>query len=284
MTLPKAIRMRGKRRVLLLTTAILGVMAAAAVAATVGPADGTLVGSPQGDSITTKGGNDVVYGEGGSDTITIQGLQGDNMVDGDGSCKDGNGKALPPGVYPNPLRSSDACEHGNQDSQGQMDTVTESSRSTGDDVVIGGAAGNTVTLGNGDDTFYAPNPQWPNTNGTTNNNKVTMGGGNDTVHGGPNNDMITLGNGNDTVYLGSGTNMVTVGSGNGKIYAYSSGDTRNVDTIKCANRNTIAYVNTQDKVTNCTRVNHAPASDPPATHRAKKASRRHHRARTHKKA
>jgi hypothetical protein len=212
-------------------------------------------------------------------------LQGNNMVDGDGMCTDGNMNPLPAGVYPNPLTNSNSCEHGNQDSSGQMDTVTESSRSTGNDIVMGGAAGNTVTLGNGNDTFYAPNPQWPNTKTTTNNNIITMGSGNDTVHGGPNNDTITLGNGNDTVFLGSGTNTVTVGSGDNVIYAFQSGDTTNVDTITCNGSNTTVHANRQDNLSKrCHRIN-GPAADPPATkHRTNAKTHRgsHNRARKHK--
>jgi Ca2+-binding RTX toxin-like protein len=299
MTLPKAIRTLGKtrkRRVLGLATLILAVAAGSALAATI-TGNGTLVGSPGNDTISTKGGNDVIYGEAGSDTITLNGTQGNNMVDGDGSCQNGQGQNLPPGVYPNPLTGSAVCEHGNQDAPGQQDTISENPESMANDIVMGGASSNVVTLANGDDQVYMPAKEFGN-------NTITVGAGNDTIDGGPNadtifagsgndivnggggNDKITVQNGNDRIYLGSGKNTVTTGTGSDIVYAYQSGDTTNVDTITCGSVNTKVYANKQDVTSKkCQRIPGAPAADPSATThrtRATKASRKHHGARHHK--
>jgi Ca2+-binding RTX toxin-like protein len=79
----------------------------------------------------------------------------------------------------------------------------------GNDKVTAGGGDNTVRLGNGNDQVQAGNG----------NNTVTLGNGNDQVQAGNGNNTVTLGNGNDQVQAGNGNNVVVEGNGNDQVQA-----------------------------------------------------------------
>jgi hypothetical protein len=79
----------------------------------------------------------------------------------------------------------------------------------GNDKVTAGGGDNTVTLGNGNDQVQAGNG----------NNLVTLGNGNDQVQAGNGNNTVTLGNGNDQVQAGNGNNVVVEGNGKDQVQA-----------------------------------------------------------------
>jgi hypothetical protein len=188
--------------ILLLTLAVMGFSTAVAVAATVN-GDGTLIGSTGNDTINAQNKTDAVWGLGGSDTITAG--KGDDVIDGGGSCGNGMGGSLPPGVYPNPLRGTDYCEHGPH----------------------GNCGHDNITVGNGNDTIW----------GNCGPNNISSANGNDTIYayGGPNNVGVT-GNGNSVIYA-YGNGNYSVGNGTNTIYAqYSTGD-----NINCGNASTTVY-------------------------------------------
>lgn len=92
---------------------------------------------------------------------------------------------------------------------GDDTTIVEGTGSTGNNVILAGDGNDSVTAGNG-------------------NNLVKLGNGNDTVN---------AGNGANTIYLGKGTDSVTVGNGNDTIFtggrtstSWPSGPTSGVGT------------------------------------------------------
>lgn len=218
MVLPKAIRMLVKRNVLALALLILAVGAAGALAATLS-GDGTLVGTPQNDTINAGNADDTVWGLAGSDTINVG--NGNDMVDGDGNCSPG----VQGNVYPNGLPSgSNYCGHGQQDQNGQNDTINAGS---GNDTIFGGGG----------------------------HNKVNVGSGKDTIYGGPIGDTINTGaNGHPTIYLGAGGgNTVNTGTmASGVVYAQNG----QKDTINCKTPSSITvYADKHiDVVNGCAKV------------------------------
>lgn len=83
---------------------------------------------------------------------------------------------------------------------------------SGDDEVLGNAAGNIIDGGNGNDTL----------SGGAGDDIIHGGGGNDLIYGGPGRDDITGGDGNDTMYGNAGDDQMGGGKGN---------DTYNVDGL-----------------------------------------------------
>ena len=219
MSLRKAGQVLFKKRTLVLATMIVAVAAATAIAASFN-GDGTIIGTSGNDSITAGNGNDTVYGLAGSDSISAG--NGNDVIDGDGKCDPG----VSSGVYPSGLHQSGGCEHGQVDGPGQTDTI---SAGNGSDTVFGGGGNDTISVGSGTDTIYGSN---------TGNTTISTGS-----------------RGSATVWLGTGTNNVAIGKSpiSAVIHAYIYGDT-STDTINCNGGNSTAYVNTQDKTSNCATV------------------------------
>jgi hypothetical protein len=140
----KAIRMLASRKVLALTFVILLTTAGAAVAAVgVGGAtvsgDGTLVGTPGNDTLTTGNADDIVWGLGGQDNINAG--NGNDMIDAGGQCP-----AADQGQdFPNGIPGSNQCEHGDQGEQGSA-TINAGN---GKDTIFGGPSGDKINVGNG---------------------------------------------------------------------------------------------------------------------------------------
>jgi Ca2+-binding RTX toxin-like protein len=202
-----------KRKVLALTTVILAVTAAAALAATI-TGDGTLIGTSGADKLKAGQGDDTVFGLGGQDQITAG--DGNDILDGDGACPPG----VNPGDYPNGLPPGVYCAH----------------------VQLSGDPGDSITAGQGNDTVFGGGGQ----------NGISVGGGNDTIYGGPIGDAINAGsgyNGSDQVYLGRGPNYagsaVATGTGTNVVHAQNGAK----DAISCApGNNTTVYADKVDAV------------------------------------
>jgi hypothetical protein len=113
------------------------------------------------------------------------------------------------------------------------DTIADSG--SGDAVIHGGLAANTITCGAGTTTVYCGAGGDTVTGGTGNaeiyggagadvlyggqgNNWIQAGSGNATIYGGPNNDWLLAGTGNDTISGGAGTEKIFGGSGTDHLY------------------------------------------------------------------
>ena len=132
-------------------------------------------------TINGGGGNDVIRGGGGLNTITVP--SGNAWVNARGSADDvtaGNGNVTLLGGNGN-----DTLVAGN-----------------GNDSLDGGGGNDSMVAGNGSDTLT----------GDVGNDTLVAGNGRDTLDGAAGNDSIVTGTGADTVYPSTGTNTVVEGS------------------------------------------------------------------------
>ena len=186
------------------------------------------------DTIKVGNGNNVILGGSGADVIAAG--NGNNVIFGnDGQVIFANGVIQT-------MESTDT-------SIGGDNTITAGN---GNDIVFGGIGANTITLGGGTDevvggngfaqfsqtgileAFYsiAPTATFGGTKdtGTSNNDIINVGNGNDAVIGGTGSDKITAGNGNDYIIGGNGEIQYTVVNGVNTIsraqsaYGYSFGN------------------------------------------------------------
>jgi len=154
--------------------------------------------SPSGDRITTGNGNDVVIGGDGGDTISSRG--GNDVILGDnGTVQMADGVVL-------------SVRSGN-DAQGAADSITARD---GADIVIGGAGGDFISLGQGPDVVIGDRGSVDlRPDGTllrAQTLDVTRGGG-DTITARGGGDVVLGGAGSDRIDLGTGRSDVAVGDG-----------------------------------------------------------------------
>jgi Ca2+-binding RTX toxin-like protein len=140
------------------------------------------------DTITTLGGNDVILGGRAGDLINAG--DGDNLVLGDSGCITGDfviGQPITFGMV-------ETIQH----DDGGIDTI-----STGidNDTVLGGFAGDIITLGADDDFAVGDNGQlvYAAINSIQTTDVVTTTGGNDLIFGNDGNDVILGGVGSDII-------------------------------------------------------------------------------------
>lgn len=246
----KAMRRLMKPRTLLLTTVILAVSAATAVAAVItGPPTGnwTLIGTTGNDTISGTNGNYTILGLGGNDTISVG--SGNNFIEADGKCPPGDQNTVTPSpgnaVYCSPYQITSP----------HTDTI---SAGNGNNVIIGGGYSNIISAGNGANAIYA---------GGQHSNTVSSGNGPNLIVGGSGPNTISVGNANvncggsgkppcaDVVFAGGGPDTISVGSGTSLIFAQNG----QVDHIFCAPGNhATVYADKNDVVKGCKTVITSP--------------------------
>ncbi|MDP2221111.1 MAG: calcium-binding protein [Hydrogenophaga sp.] len=180
----------------------------------------TLIGDWRDNRLIGGAGDDVAYGNGGSDYINLYG---------------GNNQAF--GSYGNDTiitGSGNDTIHGNggndliEVGEGQNrvyagwgdDTITSGS---GDDIIEAGGGRNSVTAGAGDDrvtTLWGDD--WIDAG--SGNNVISAGVGNNYVIAGSGHDVITTESGNDIIYAGDGNNIVSAGEGHNQIFTGDGND------------------------------------------------------------
>ncbi len=243
-----------------------------------GPGNDTLTGSPSGNSVETfyggngadviTGGNgwDVVYGGNGNDTLSgangndfLYGENGDDNLmaasaaDGTDTLSGGNGTdvadfSLRTSVVTATI-SGNGGDTGEGDLIGQSNDIEQLRGGTGNDVLSGGANGDTIWGGNGNDIIdgaggvdYLYGGEGTDTisgnsgddvifgeagadnlGGNDGDDAISCGGDNDTAAGGngadylfgeDGNDSLDGGNGTDFLYAGNGTDTMTGGTVN----------------------------------------------------------------------
>ncbi|WP_315980887.1 calcium-binding protein [Aliamphritea spongicola] len=147
------------------------------------------------DTITLTGGHNQVIAGVGKDTVTT-GNGNDNIIGDNGTLSYSASGVLTAAFTTDP-------------SLGDADTIDSGA---GNDIVLGGYAGDTLTTGAGDDTVIGDNGQVNLLNGirsevfSTDTTNAT--GGNDTVSLGSGEDQLIAGVGNDTVTNDSGETVV----------------------------------------------------------------------------
>jgi len=166
----------------------------------------TFTGSDRGELLETSGGDDVVYGGGGADTITDNGYAFYDQGRPDG------------GSTRNTLRGGDGDDvvTGGED----FDDINGNQ---GNDTVSGGAGGDWVLGGQGDDLVhggYVDNYEDANLrddadilNGNLGNDTCDGGAGADTVRGGQGDDSLVGGKGDDELYGDRGNDTLSGGEG-----------------------------------------------------------------------
>jgi Ca2+-binding RTX toxin-like protein len=230
----KARRRLGKPSVLLLTSVILGVSAASAIAASItnphSSGNWTIIGTTGSDQISGGNANNTIIGLGGNDTISVG--TGNNVIEGDGACSTGQDS-----ITPFPGNAVYCTIH--QITSSHTDTISAGS---GSNIIAGGGYQNTISVGSGPNTIYA---------GGSHSNTVSAGNGANTIVGGSGPNTISVGNGNDTIFAGGGPDTISTGTGGGTIYAQNG----QIDHITCASSNSYTvYADKSDVVKNCKKV------------------------------
>ena len=139
------------------------------------------------DTITTQGGNDIIFGGAADDSITTTG--GNNVIAGDFGIN-----------VPGQFNSTDP-------GSGGTDTIQSGD---GNDLILGGAAGDSINTTGGDNIIggdfgvIVPNQFTSTDAGTGGADTITAGGGNDKIAGGAAGDTINAGNGQNEVLGDSG--------------------------------------------------------------------------------
>ncbi len=188
-------------------------------------------------------GNNLVFGGSGADAITVYG-NGNNIILGDDGEADFTDHVL---TY---LTSTDTNDGGD-------DTII--ARGNGNDVVFGGLGADTIELGGGTnavlgdsgvaefsnsgviETVYsiAPDAIVGGTidTGSSSDDTITVGNGNDVVIGGSGDDQITAGNGNDYIIGDDGSVQYIVADGVNVVDSAQTtyGQYGGADTIKAGN-------------------------------------------------
>ena len=218
-------------------------------------------GGAAGDGITAGNGNDTIFGDDGSVLFGVSATTLDPTVVGNDTIAGGNGNDVVfggPGVDGITLGNGNDTVFGDDGlvtfgvsaatidpGVGDVDTIGVGD---GSDLVFGGAAGDGITAGNGNDTIFGDDGSVLfGVSATTldptvvGNDTIAGGNGNDVVFGGPGVDGITLGNGNDTVFGDDGlvtfgvsaatidpgvgdVDTIGVGSGNDVVFGGPAGD------------------------------------------------------------
>ena len=149
----------------------------------------------------------------------------------------------------------------------------------GDGTLVGTTGNDNINAGNGNDTIWGLGGQDSINAGNGNDtiygggghNSINVGSGNDTIYGGPVGDAINVGGrntGTDFIYLGAGGgNSVNTGQGTTTVFAQNG----HVDTIACHGTTTV-YADHTDHTSNCT---HVIFTSPSSDHAKKKATKRH---------
>ena len=166
----------------------------------------TLTGDDRANLFETGGGDDVVYGQGGDDTITDFGYAFYDLGRPDG------------GTTRNTLRGGEG-----RDSVTGGEDFDDINGNQGNDTVSGGAGGDWVLGGQGDDLVhggYFDNYEDANLrdgadvlNGNLGNDTCDGGSGADTVRGGQGDDSLSGGAGDDGLYGDRGDDTLSGGAG-----------------------------------------------------------------------
>lgn len=158
-----------------------------------------LIGTPSADTLVgTSPTGDLLYGGGGTDTLT--GGPGPDVIYG---VRSGN--------------TIDAGEGNNYVEGGTgNDTITAGG---GNNTVFGSTGADAITLGDGNN--YVDPGGAPDT--------VKLGNGNNVVNGGAGGLKLTAGNGNNTVYYRSGPDELILGTGVNHIYLAQVGEFAKID-------------------------------------------------------
>lgn len=170
----------------------------------------TLSGDLIDHSVVTPivGGNDILYGGDGDDTIFGQG--------GDDELYGGAGNDMLYGGT-----GDDELYGGSGD-----DTLYGGD---GDDELYGGSGNDTLYGGEGDDVL----------DGGSGDDTLYGGPGDDQLYGGSGDDVLYAGTGNDQLYGGAGNDILYGGSGNDYLYGGNDADTFIIDTAGFTENNTV---------------------------------------------
>jgi Ca2+-binding RTX toxin-like protein len=175
----------------------------------------TLIGDWRNNRLIGGAGNDVAYGNGGSDYISLFG--GNNQVHG----SYGNDIIL--------TGSGDDAIHGGGGSD-QIEAGAGQNRvyagwgddtintGAGDDIIEAGGGRNQVTSGAGNDRITS---LWgdDSIDAGSGNNVISAGGGNNRIVAGSGNDVIATETGNDIIHAGDGDNVIDASEGNNQIFS-----------------------------------------------------------------
>jgi hypothetical protein len=156
------------------------------------------------DTITTGDGSDIVIGGRADDAIDAG--EGDNVVVGDSgqiTADDVDAPQLPG------LPITLGLIESTQLDDGGTDTITAGS---GDDIVLGGFAGDAIDSGDGSDVVFGDNGLIGYTDAVMTNmvstDSVGTTGGDDTIDAGDGDNVVIAGVGNDDVVTGGGADVV----------------------------------------------------------------------------
>ncbi len=195
--------------------------------------------SGMADTIFGQGGNDLILGGNGADFI--DGGEGNNVIAGDNAMA-----TLPGGILAQVAILAPAI--------GSPDTIVAGA---GNDVILGGTAGDTINAGNGDNVVAGDQATitflggqfatlTPTTPGIGGNDTITTGAGNDRIVAGTGADWVNAGDGNNVVvgdhaiiiqnlgaltsvesvaFADGGADLIFTGAGNDLVIGGTAGDT-----------------------------------------------------------
>jgi Ca2+-binding RTX toxin-like protein len=180
----------------------------------------TLIGDWRDNRLIGGGGNDIAYGNGGSDYINLFG--GNNTAYGsygNDTILTGSGNDTIYGNGGNDLIN--AGDGQNRVYAGWGDDIITTGSS--DDVIEAGGGNNLVSSGSGNDRITT---LWGNDriDAGSGNNVISAGEGNNYIVAGAGNDSITTASGNDIIHAGDGDNVISAGEGNNQIFTGAGRD------------------------------------------------------------
>ncbi|MGB0967165.1 MAG: Hint domain-containing protein [Halocynthiibacter sp.] len=191
-----------------------------------GGGNDTILGRGSNDTITGAGGNDTLFGNSGSDTfVYTNSFSRDTVVGGETAEGTGGGDVLDASGMTQ-AATLDLRHDGDDIGSGSTNSAGIADNESGR--LYRGSGGThrsdfqeieRVLLGSGDDLVFGSNAA----------DTIHTGDGDNTVESGAGNDDITTGSGDDSVDLGVGDDKVTIAGGNNDIVGGAGTDTFEVD-------------------------------------------------------